>query len=210
MAQLPHRSETNPTRARARARRNLALVLWWGTALLCVFWLSAGGPAVLLLPLGVIAVLVISNTIQVVRGDGPETHAIAPDALATADAERTSIEVPATRAPDRRERGRRRGTLRYGEGRLSFVMDPTHTVRRKEITDRLSSVTVFDTWVDELVLGSAPSWHRPQLLLTIDGTEHVIEFTMPGDLAAGMLGSVCARAWHTQLVERGASGSNHR
>ena len=177
----------------------------WGSALICVFWLSAGGPAVLVLPLGVIAVLVISNTIQVVKGDGPETNAIAPDALRTATSDRERIEVLATRAPDHRERGRRRGTLAWDHGRLSFVVDPAHSTRRREVVDELSAVELFDVSPESIDLGLPPTWRRPQLRMTIDRVDHVIEFTMPGDIAAGMLGSVCAGAWYDQLAELGAS-----
>jgi hypothetical protein len=45
---------------------------------------------------------------------------------------------------------------------------------------------------------------RPQLTMTINAVTHVIEFTMPEDLAAGMLGKVVAGAWFDQLVELGA------
>jgi len=205
MAQLPHRAETNPTRARARARRNLSLVVGWGATLLLVFWLTAGGPAIAVLPLAVIAVLLVSNTIQVVKGDGPETHAIAPDALAEVATDGERIEVPATRAPDHRERGRRRGTIVWEHGRLSFLVDPSHTVRRREVVDELSAVELFDVAPRSIDLGAPPSWMHPQLRMTIERVDHVVEFTMPGDLAAGMLGSVCARAWYDQLAELGAS-----
>jgi hypothetical protein len=46
---------------------------------------------------------------------------------------------------------------------------------------------------------------RPQLTMKIDGVDHVIEFTMPEDLAAGMLGKVVASAWFDQLVDPGAT-----
>jgi hypothetical protein len=41
--------------------------------------------------------------------------------------------------------------------------------------------------------------------MTIDGIDHVVEFTMPEDLAAGMLGKVVAGAWFDQLVDLGAT-----
>ena len=205
MAQLPHRAETNPTRARARARRNISLVVGWGATLILVFVLSTGGPVIAILPLAVMAVLLVSNTIQVVKGDGPETTAIAPSALTDASADGDRIEVLATRAPDHRERGRRRGTLAWDHGRLSFVVDPAHTVRRREVVDELSSVELFDVTPPSIRLGMPPTWRRPQLRMEIEGVDHVIEFTMPGDIAAGILGSVCAGAWYDQLAELGAS-----
>jgi hypothetical protein len=51
---------------------------------------------------------------------------------------------------------------------------------------------------------------RPQLTMTIDGVEHVIEFTMPEDLAAGMLGKVVASAWFDQLVDLGATSKGSK
>ena len=72
MARINHTPDPNPTRAKARARRNLTLVVWWGVALLLLFLLSTGAPWVLVIPLLVIGALVITNTIQVVRGEGAE------------------------------------------------------------------------------------------------------------------------------------------
>ena len=63
---------------------------------------------------------------------------------------------------------------------------------------------IFDAAPYEITLGPRPSMMRPQLLLVIDGTNHVIEFTMPEDLAAGMLGKVVAGEWYDQLLELGA------
>ena len=73
MPKLPHHSETNSTRAKARSRRNLNLVIWWGIALMLVFALVIGGSWLLIIVIAIIAVMLISNTLIVVRGDGAET-----------------------------------------------------------------------------------------------------------------------------------------
>jgi len=207
VARLPHKAETDTTRARARARRNLILVLWWGSALILLFVISIGGPWLLIVPLVIIGALVSTNTVAVVRGDGAENFALEPGQLAKAKTDHEAISVPATRAPDRRERGRRRGRLEFEGGRVSFTFDSVASVRRKNIVDELSGTTILDLWPTDLVLGPRPSWHRPQLVFSADGVVHVIEFTMPNDLAAGMVGSVVAAEWHRQLIELGASVS---
>ena len=204
MPKLPHNAETNATRARARARRNLNLVVWWGAALILLFLLSTGAPWVLIIPLAIIAVMVTTNTIQVVKGDGAEQHAIAPGRLQQSIDDADPVIVPATRAPDRREKGRRRGTLEFRDRHLSFRFDAFHRSGRKEIVDELSGALAFDSSVGSITLGPPPDWRHPQLLLKIDGTIHVIEFTMPNDLAAGMLGSIVAREWYDQLRALGA------
>ena len=205
MARINHTPDPNPTRAKARARRNINLVVWWGVALLLLFLLSTGAPWILVLPLLVIGALVITNTIQVVRGDGAEQFAIEPGRLVRATAEDDPVAVPVTRAPNRREKGRRRGTLHFAGGKLSFTFGPSPRSRTKKNDEDLEGQTIFDAWPSDIVLGTKPSVMRPQLLLTIDGVVHVIEFTMPEDLAAGMLGKVVAGAWFDQLVELGAT-----
>jgi hypothetical protein len=203
MARL-HTPDENPTRARARARRNIVLVAWWGFALVLVFWLSTGGPAVALLPLVVIGALVVSNTVQVVRGDVAVAGALAPGRLERATIDEDPVDVAATRAPDDRERGRRRGVLSFAGGRLSFTFESETRSRRGPVTDPLSGTMAFDVRPDQLVMGPRPTLSRPRLKLTIDGSLHVIEFTMPGDLAAGVVGSVVAAAWWDQLRDLGA------
>ena len=210
MARINHTPDPNPTRAKARARRNINLVVWWGIALLLLFLLSMGGPWILILPLIVIGALVVTNTIQVVRGDGAEQHAIAPGRLAQATADNDPVAVPVTRAPNRREKGRRRGTLHFAGGRLSFTFGPNPKSRSKTTDEDLEGQTIFDVWPYDIVLGPRPTMMRPQLTLKITGVVHVIEFTMPEDLAAGMLGSVVAGAWFDQLVELGATSSGSK
>ena len=205
MARINHTPDPNPTRAKARARRNVNLVVWWGIALLLLFLLSVGAPWVLLLPLLAIGALVATNTIQVVRGDGAEQHAIEPGRLVRATAEDDPVSVPVTRAPNRRENGRRRGTLHFAGGKLSFTFGPNPRSRTKKADENLEGTTIFDSWPSDIVLGPRPTMMRPQLTMTIDGVDHVIEFTMPEDLAAGMLGKVVANAWFDQLVDLGAT-----
>ena len=205
MARINHTPDPNPTRAKARARRNINLVVWWGIALLLLFLLSVGAPWVLLLPLLVIGALVATNTIQVVRGDGAEQHAIEPGRLVRATAEDDPVSVPVTRAPNRRENGRRRGTLHFAGGKLSFTFGPNPRSRTRKADENLEGTTIFDSWPSDIVLGPRPTMMRPQLTMTIDGVDHVIEFTMPEDLAAGMLGKVVASAWFDQLVDLGAT-----
>ena len=205
MARINHTPDPNRTRARARARRNINLVVWWGIALLLLFALAIGAPWVLILPLLVIGALVVTNTIQVVRGDGAEHYAIEPGRLARAAAEDDPVAVPATRAPDRRERGRKRGTLHFAKGRLSFTFGPEPRSRSKRPVDELEGTTIFDARPEEIALGPRPTMMRPQLTMHIDTSDHVVEFTMPEDLAAGMLGAVIAGEWHDQLVELGAT-----
>lgn len=212
MARINHTPDTNPTRAKARARRNINLVAWWGVALILLFLLSAGAPWVLVLPLLVIGALVATNTIQVVRGDGPEQHAIAPGRLVQATSANDPVAVPATRAPDRREKGRRRGTLHFAGGRLSFVFGPSPRSRKNRSDESapasaegLEGTSIIDAWPSDITLGIFPSTMRPQLILIVDNTTHVIEFTMPEDLAAGMLGKVVAGEWYEQLLALGAT-----
>ena len=199
-----HRPDRNPVRARARAHRNISLVLWWGLALVLLFWLTIGAPPVVLLPLLVIGALVVTNTIQVVRGDVVVDAALEPDALRRAAADREAIEVPATRAPDHRERGRRRGTLSSDGNRLWFTFDSSTRTRKGVVTDALSGTRAFDVALDTITLGSRPTMLRPRLRLEIDGTTHVLELTMPDDLAAGAVGSALAREWWDQLRALGA------
>jgi hypothetical protein len=208
MARINHTPDPNPTRAKARARRNLSLVVWWGVAVLLLFLLSTGAPWVLVIPLIVIGALVITNTIQVVRGEGAEQYAIEPGRLAQSTLDNDPVAIPATRAPDRREKGRRRGTLHFAGGRLSFVFGPSPQSRSKRAKDDLEGATAFDAWPSDISLGPRPSTMRPQLVMSVEGATHVIEFTMPEDLAAGMLGKVVASEWFTQLVELGARPSN--
>jgi hypothetical protein len=205
VARINHTPDPNPTRAKARARRNINLVLWWSIALVLLFALSAGAPWILILPLLVIGALVVTNTIQVVRGDGAEQHAIEPGRLVRATADNDPVSVPVTRAPNRRENGRRRGTLHYAGGKLSFTFGTNPKSRAKKADENLEGTTIFDSWPSDIALGPRPTMMRPQLTMTIDGVNHVIEFTMPEDLAAGMLGKVVAGAWFDQLVDLGAT-----
>lgn len=204
VARINHTPDPNPTRAKARARRNISLVIWWGVALILLFVLSTGAPWVLVLPLIVIGALVATNTIQVVRGEGAEQYAIEPGRLVQASAEDDPVAVPVTRAPDRREKGRRRGTLHFAGGRLSFTFGPSPRRRGVNRDDGLEGATVFDVWPSDIRLGPRPTTFRPQLVMIENGTTHVIEFTMPEDLAAGMLGKVVASEWYDQLVALGA------
>ena len=210
MARINHTPDPNPTRAKARARRNINLVVWWGIALLLLFLLSVGAPWVLILPLLVIGALVTTNTIQVVRGDGAEQHAIEPGRLVRATAEDDPVSVPVTRAPSRRENGRRRGTLHFAGGKLSFTFGQNPRSRTKKTDENLDGTTIFDSWPSDIVLGPRPTMMRPQLTMKIDSVDHVIEFTMPEDLAAGMLGKVVANAWFDQLVELGATAQGSK
>lgn len=205
MARINHTPDSNPTRARARSRRNINLVVWWGVALLLLFGLSIGGPWILILPLIVIGALVAANTIQVVRGDGAEQHAIAPGRLAQASADDDPVAVPVTRAPNRREKGRRRGVLHFARGHLSFTFGADPKTRSSKRDDDLEGTMIFDAAPYEITLGPRPTIMRPQLVLVIDAITHVIEFTMPEDLAAGMLGKVVASEWYDQLLELGAT-----
>ena len=207
MARINHTPDPNPTRAKARARRNINLVVWWGVALLLLFLLSSGAPWVLILPLIVIGALVVTNTIQVVRGEGAEQYAIEPGRLVQATADNDPVAVPVTRAPNRPEKGRQRVTPHFAGGRLSFTFGPSPRSRTKKNDEELEGQTIFDAWPSDILLGPRPTTMRPQLTMTIDGMLHVLEFTMPEDLAAGMLGKVVAGAWYDQLVELGATPS---
>ena len=204
MARVNHTPDANRTRARARARRNIGLVLWWGTALLLLFWLTIGAPVVVVLPLLVVGALVVTNTIQVVRGDPPVSEALAPGRLGEAVADREPVEVAATRAPDRRERGRRRGILAFDGSRLSFTFDSETRTRKGPVTDALSGTLAFDATPERIALGPRPTLLRPRVHMTIDGVAHVLEFTMPDDLSAGLVGSVVSQEWWDQLRALGA------
>jgi hypothetical protein len=47
-----HEPDSNRTRVRARARRNLVLLVWWAITILGLFALSIGGPWILIIPVG--------------------------------------------------------------------------------------------------------------------------------------------------------------
>ena len=202
MSPAPGRMSTNPVQSRARMRRNLNLVGWWGTTLLLVFWLSAGGPVIVLIPLGVIGVLVVTNTMAVVRHSGPEDHAIGPDRLAD-DAD--PVSVPAIRSGHRRarDRDRQRGHLTWSHRRLRFEIAGALTDRRGTPDDALPQFA-FDVGARDMVLGPRPTVWAPQLVLTCDSGEHHIDFCSPGDLAAGPIGAIVARSWWDQLHALGA------
>lgn len=200
--------DTNTVRARARARRGMILALWWGVVLLGLFAISSGGPPLLIVPVILIGIIVASNTIVVIRGTGPEQQALAPGRLARADEESDPVSVTATRAPRRNasDRSRRAGELSYERRRLRFTF---HEGGRSRATaadpfDPTDEITVFDVAPGQIALGARPTMTRPGLALTIDGTEHIIEFSPPMDLGAGLVGAIVSAAWYDQLIERGA------
>ncbi len=63
---------------------------------------------------------------------------------------------------------------------------------------------MFDVAPAQIQLGTRPTMTHPALLLTIEGTEHVIEFSPPMDLGAGVVGAIVSAAWYDQLLDRGA------
>jgi len=72
------RPPVNPVRQKARFRRMAVLLAWWALALIGLLLLTAGGPWWLILPVGVIGVLVVTNTIVIIRHTGPEESALTP------------------------------------------------------------------------------------------------------------------------------------
>jgi hypothetical protein len=195
----------DPVRQAARLRRIVVLGAWWLVVVVGLLWLVAGGPWILVVPLGVVGVLVAANTLVVVRHTGPEESALEPGRLRRADRERDPVAVWASRAPTRRAGGRTRrsGTLSYGGGHLSFTVDPSEP--EGEGDDRLGDVTVLDARPTDLSLGARPTWRRPQLTVRHGGTVHVLDLSPPADLGAGAVGAVVAAAWWDQLAELGAS-----
>jgi hypothetical protein len=206
VAEQPTAPPVNPTRQKARFRRMAVLLGWWAIVLVGLLLLTAGGPWWLILPVGVVGVLVVANTIVIVRHTGPEETALEPGRLALADTDRDeSVAVWAARSPRQgsRERQRRPGTLAYTGGRLSFTFDPL-TGKKGDGDDPLADVTVLDATPRELELGRRPNALRPALVVTHDGTRHVLDLSPPFDLGAGAVGAVVARAWWEQLAELGA------
>jgi hypothetical protein len=199
----PREPDTNRTRVRARARRNLVLLVWWAITILGLFALSIGGPWILVIPVGVIGILVASNTIAVVRQTGPEHSALEPGQLERADRENDPVAVFASRSPRRgaNDKARRQGTLAYGRGRLSFVV---HGQQGRADRVGAADQVILDAVPAELVLGTRPTWLRPTLDISDNDVHHVIDFSLPSDLGSGGVGSVVAAAWFDQLVERGA------
>lgn len=199
---------TNPVQSKARARRGMILAFWWGIVLLGLFAVSSGGPPVLVVPVILIGIIVASNTIIVIRGTGPEQQALAPGRLARADAEEDPVAVTASRAPKRNgsDRTRRAGVLHYERRRLRFTYYETLQKRTSASgpIDPTDEITVFDTSPRDIELGPRPTALRPALTLTIDGSLHVIEFSPPMDLGAGVVGAIVAGAWFDQLLELGA------
>ncbi len=200
--------DTNTVRAKARARRGMILAFWWGIVLLGLFALSSGGPPLLIVPVILIGIIVASNTIVVIRGTGPEHQALEPGRLARADSDNDPVSVTATRSPRRNaaDRSRRTGELVYERRRLRFMFNERRQSRTTAALpiDPSDEITVFDVTPAEIRLGARPTMSRPGLSLTIDGTEHVIEFSPPMDLGAGVVGAIVSAAWYDQLVERGA------
>jgi len=200
--------DTNTVRAKARARRGMILAFWWGIVLLGLFAVSSGGPPLLIVPVILIGVIVASNTIVVIRGTGPEQQALEPGRLARADDDNDPISVSATRAPRRNaaDRSRRSGELIYERRRLRFVFNERRQSRTTAALpiDPADEITVFDVAPPQIQLGARPTMTRPALALSIDGTEHVIEFSPPMDLGAGVVGAIVSAAWYDQLLERGA------
>ncbi|NCY16063.1 MAG: hypothetical protein EBX39_04695 [Actinobacteria bacterium] len=201
-------SDPNTVRSKARARRGMILAFWWGVVLLGLFAVSSGGPPLLIVPVILIAIIVASNTIVVIRGTGPEQQALAPGRLARADTDDDPVMVTATRAPRRNaaDRTRRSGELQYGRRRLRFTFNENRQSRADAVRpfDPSEVVTVFDVAPNQVRLGARPTMARPALTLTIDDTMHVIEFSPPMDLGAGVVGAIVAAAWYDQLLERGA------
>jgi hypothetical protein len=194
----------NPVRQKARFRRMAVLLAWWALVLIGLLLLTAGGPWWLILPVGVIGVLVVTNTIVIIRHTGPEEYALEPGRLAEADNDRDdAVAVWATRAPRHggRDKARRTGTLGYAGGRLTFTNDPATDA---SADDPLADVTVLDAPVRQLELGPRPNLLRPALVVTHAGTRHVITLSPPFDLGAGAVGAVVAGAWWSQLAELGA------
>jgi hypothetical protein len=204
---LQREPDSNRTRVRARARRNLLLLVWWAITILGLFALSIGGPWILVIPVGVIGILVASNTIAVVRQTGPEHSALEPGRLERADRENDPVAVAASRSPKRgaSDKARRQGTLSYGRGRLTFVVHGQQgRVGRVGSTDQAGDQVILDAVPTELVLGTRPTWLRPTLDISDNDVLHVIDFTLPSDLGSGGVGSLVAAAWFDQLAERGA------
>lgn len=196
--------ELNPVRAKARLRRMAVLLGWWAVVLIGLFWLITGGPIVVLLPVAVVAVLVVANTIVIIRHTGPEETALEPGRLELADRSRgDGVAVWATRSPRARsDRGRRSGTLAYEGRRLSFTVDPLPAGKADD--DPLGGRAVLDAPVGEVELGRRPGLLRPALVVTHDGTTHVLDLSPSFDLGAGAVGAVVTQAWWDQLAERGA------
>jgi hypothetical protein len=196
--------DPTPVRSKARLRRMAVLLVWWAVALIGLFWLVIGGPLLILLPVGLVAVLVVANTIVIVRRTGPEETALEAGRLEEADRSRgDGVAVWATRSPRARsERGRRSGTLAYGGRRLSFTVDALPDGKADD--DPLGGLAVLDAPVDEVELGRRPSLMRPALVVAHGGTTHVLDLSPGFDLGAGAVGAVVTQAWWDQLAERGA------
>jgi hypothetical protein len=197
--------DPNPVRSKARFRRMAVLLGWWALVLVGLLLLTSGGPWWLILPIGVVGVLVVANTLVIVRHTGPEEAALEPGRLAAATSARDDgVAVWASRSPRPRsgDRSRRSGTLAYAGGRLSFTVDPV--AGRRDGDDPLADVTVLDAPARQLELGRRPRWLRPSLVVTHQGIRHVFELSPPSDLGAGPVGAVVAAAWWDQLVEVGA------
>jgi hypothetical protein len=184
------------------------LLGWWALLLLGLFWLTTGGPLVVLLPVGLVAVVVAANTLVIVRHTGPEETALEPGRLARADTSRgEGVAVWASRSPRQgSEKGRRSGTLEYQGGRLTFTVDhgPDHADDRTPVGDPLGGLRVLDAPVRELELGRRPTWLRPALVVTHQGTSHAFDLSPTFDLGSGTVGALVSSAWWDQLVDRGA------
>jgi hypothetical protein len=181
------------------------LLGWWAVLLVGLLLLTSGGPLVLVLPVGLVAVLVVANTVVIIRHTGPEETALEPGRLRQADASRhDGVGVWAARTPRRSftDRGRTTGTLAYVGGRLSFTVDDAPA--SGEGSDPLAGVAVLDAPVREVALGPRPGWTRPALVVDHNGAHHVLDLSPQWDLGAGAVGALVAAAWWDQLAELGA------
>jgi len=202
---VPDRPATlHPVRSRARFRRMAVLLAWWAVLLVGLLLLSSGGPLVLVLPVGLVTVLVVANTVVIIRHTGPEETALEAGRLRAADTSRhDAVGVWAARTPRRglTDRGRRTGTLTYLGGRLGFTVDPSPDADGR---DPLGDVAILDAPVREVELGRRPTWTNSALVVDHRGTHHVFDLSPQWDLGAGGVGALVAAAWWDQLAELGA------
>ena len=75
--------------------------------------------------------------------------------------------------------------------------------------DPLADVAVLDAPARQLELGRRPTLLRPALVVSHQGTRHVLDLSPPFDLGAGAVGAVVAGAWWDQLAELGAHTPGH-
>ena len=201
--------DPNPVRRRARLRRRIEIVGWWVVVTVLLSALLTGGPWFLIIPIGAFGALVAANTVALVRGRGPEEHALTPGRLARTAADHDPFAVPATWSPRRRapERQRHDGLLGWTGHRLVFTADGIPSAPGTTSAEVTVGMVLLDASTGELRLGPPPSLLRPQIVLHQGTATHILDLCPGWDIASVGVGVLLATEWYHQLADLGVTTS---